>query len=98
MQRSSKRTLQGMKNKLVNRPAFTKPHFRFRRMHIDVDTGWIKLEKQHIGRMARAMQNVRPRFTCGMGEQLVANKTAINEEVLFITSGARISRQGGESG
>jgi hypothetical protein len=50
----------------------------------------IELEKQHVGRVAVAVQDVGVGLAHGMGEQLVAHEAAIDEEVLGIAAGARV--------
>ena len=83
-----------MKNKLMDAARVTETHFGFRRMHIDVDTRWIQIKKQYVGRLARAMQDIGPGLSRGMGKQFVTHEATIDEEILFVTTGAGIGRQG----
>ena len=60
--------------------------------------GRIELEEQHVGRVARAVQHVGVGLAGGVGEQLVADETAIDEEELLVARRLRIGGQGGVAG
>ena len=51
-------------------------------VNIDIYSRWIQLKKQHIGRVPTMEQDVAIGLFNGMGNQLVANNPAIDEEVL----------------
>ncbi len=71
-------------------------HLGLGRMHIDIDAGRVEFEEQDVGRVALAVQDVGPGLARGVGQQLVADEAAIDEEVLLVAPGARIGRQRGE--
>ena len=65
-----------------------KAHFGLGRVHVDVDTGRIEFEKQHVGRLATAVQDVGISCARSVGEHLVAHEAAIDVEILFVAAGA----------
>jgi hypothetical protein len=97
-QRRGQGALQGVEDELVDAARIAKAHFGLGRVHIHVDAGRVEFEEQHIGRVARAVQDVGPGLARGVGQQLVAHEAAIDEEILFVASGTRIGGQCGEAG
>ena len=57
-------------------------------MYIHVDGFRGERQKQGIGRMACAVQDVFVGLTYGMGKQLVAHETTVYEEILLVAAGA----------
>ena len=96
-QRRGQGALQGVEDELVDATCIAEAHFGLGRVHVDVDAGGVEFEKQHIGRVARAVQDVGPGLARGVGQQLVAHEAAIDEEILLVAPGARIGRQRGKA-
>ena len=77
----------------ANQAGIAKAHFRFRRVHVDVDFGRRKLDKQRHERMAIARQIIGIGRTHGTDEQLVAYRPSVDEQILAERIGARKRRQ-----
>jgi hypothetical protein len=86
-----------MEDELVDAARIAKAHLGLGRMHIDIDAGRVEFEEQHVGRVALPVQDVGPGLARGVGQQLVADEAAVDEEILLVAPGARIGRQRGEA-
>ena len=89
------RALHGMEDELVDRARIAETHFDFRRMHVHIDAFRRQIEKQHIRRIAVAVQHVFVSGAHGVRQQLVAHEAAIDEEILLVGAAAARGRQAG---
>ena len=87
--------VNGMKNELMQCPRIAEPHLRFCWMDVHIHAVCINLEKQDKGGMPVEMKDIAVGFAHGVGNQLVAHKPAIHEEVLCVTGRSGISGEGG---
>ena len=85
-------------NELMHRVRFAETHLGLAWMHVDVDQFRGDFEEQHEGRMAVAVHHVRIGRAYGMCDQLVADKSAIDEHKLLVTCGTRVARERSPSG
>ncbi len=75
-----------------------KPHLGLGRVHVHVHAQRIELEKQHIGRVPIAVQQVLVGLAQRMREQLVAHEAAVDEGELGIARTARERGRAGKTG
>src|SRR5210317_1546424 len=85
--------MQGRKKKIMNFSTISKSHFVFSRVHVHVDQGRINLKIEHKGRMTTMVQHVTIGLLNGVGDQLIANDSTIDEKVLKIRLRTRKGRQ-----
>ena len=69
--------------------AIAKSDFNFGGMNIHIHTGWVHLQVQHIDGLALAMQHVFIGTACAVGNDFIANKTAVDISELLVGAGAR---------
>ncbi|MNE26714.1 hypothetical protein D3C80_1200920 [compost metagenome] len=72
---------------------FTEAHFVLGRVHIDVDAGGVDFQKQYKSRVPAVEQHIAIRLAHRVGDQFVAHRTAIDEEILKVGLAAREGRQ-----
>ena len=77
-----------MIDELVHCARLAEAHLDLGRMHIDVDPGRIQFEKQHVGGMAAAVQDVCVGLADRVGQQFVTDVAAVHEEVLGVPARA----------
>ena len=90
---TGERRFQRVHDQGANQAGIAKAHFRFRRVHVDVDLARRKLDKQRHERMAIARQIIGIGRTHGAEEKLVAYRPSVDEQILAERIGARKRRQ-----
>ena len=68
----------------MNRTTFTKTHFMFSRVDINIDIRWRNFEKKHKGWMAAVVENILIGLTHRMRNHFVADTATIDKKVLQI--------------
>jgi len=86
-------TVQGAIKEVVDHAPFTEAHFVLGRVHVDVDACRVDFEKQHKRRVPAVEQHIAIGLAHCVGYQFVADRTAIDEEVLQIRLTAVKGRQ-----
>ena len=87
------RILESAHDQRAHEAAVTEPHLGLGRVDVDVDLTRIKRDEQRQDRLAVARQIVRVGAAHRAKEELVAHRTAVDEEVLPERVGARERRQ-----
>ena len=85
--------VQGAIQEVVHRAPLAEAHFVLGRVHIDVDAVGFQLQEQHECGVPTIEQHVTVGLAHSVGNQLVAHRTAIDEEVLQVCLAAREGRQ-----
>ena len=65
-----------------------KAHLDLGRVHVDIHQLGRDLQEQHVGRLAAAMQLVLVGRAHGVGDQAITHITAVDEEVLLVSTAA----------
>ena len=98
VQRPRQRRFQRPDNQPAHQAGIAKPHFGFCRMHIDIDSARIAGQIQHQRRVPVAGQIIHISAAHRAMQQLVAHRTAIDEQILRLRIGAVQRRQAGIAG
>ena len=79
--------MQAAVNEIVHGSSVTEAHLVFSRMHVDVDPARIQRQEQHKGREPSMVKDVGVSLFDGVSDGFVANRTAVDEEILLIRGG-----------
>ena len=82
-----------VKNELMQCARIAESHLGFGGMHVHIHALRTHFQEQHKSRMPFQMQHVAVSFAQRMGDQFVADETAVDEEILGIAGGARVGGQ-----
>ena len=91
------RPLHGVEDELVDRARIAETDFDFRRVHVHIDALRGQVEKQHIRRVAIAVQHVFVSGAYGVRQQLVAYEAAVDVKVLAVCARLGSGRQADEA-
>ncbi len=86
-----------MHDQRANQPGIAEAHFGLGRMHVDVDFARIERDKQRQERMTVARQIVGVGRAHRADQELVADRAAVDEQILAERIGPRQRRQRGKS-
>jgi hypothetical protein len=98
LHRRGQRALHRVENELMHGARFPEADFRLGRVHVDVDQRRIDLDEQADGRLAAAVQHVAVGLAQRVGDHLVADEAAIDEDVLAVLGVGRAGRVDREAG
>ena len=86
-----------MQHELMHAAPVTKAHLGFCRVHVHIHPLRRQFQEQDIGRVAFVMQHIAVGLAHGVAKQLVAHKTAVDEQILRIAPGTGVGGQAGQS-
>jgi hypothetical protein len=66
--RFGKQPIKSAIDEVMNRTGIPKPHLMLAGVDINVHLAWIKIEKQHIGRMPAVIEHILKALANGMGD------------------------------